>query len=216
MGLFPPGSDSKGLEGYSWDVLRESFHALGFSIKLSVAPWARALKSLQTGSVDILFPTGKNSERQKIFHYSEQPVNSSFFLIYVRKDYPLTWNGLESLKGLTIGVKRGFNYGDKWRATTNITKVNVNTISQGFRMLDYYRMDGLVGYEITWDHVLEKNGWEEKYRKWPVFDSTNEYLVALKTNPRAIEILKVFDSGKQILLQNDTMQKIEEKWFKRR
>lgn len=129
---------------------------MGFSIELSVAPWARAFKSVLNGSVDILFPTGKNSERQKIFHYSEQPVNSSNFLIYVRKDYPLTWSGLESMRGLTIGTKRGFNYGDKWIAATNISIIDINTISQGFRMLDYFRLDGFIGYETTWDYVLKK------------------------------------------------------------
>ncbi len=212
-GLFHPGSDSRGFEGYSWDVLRESFHEMGFSIKLSVAPWARALKSVQNGTVDILFPTGKNSNRQQIFHYSEQPVNHTNFLIYVRKDYPINWNGLDSLNGLTIGMKRGFNYGDTWESTTNIKKYNISTIIQGFRMLDYNRIDGFVGYETTWDDVLKKKGWGAKYRKLPIFDSTNEYLVALKTNPRSIELLKVFDSGKQTLLQNGKMKKIEDKWF---
>lgn len=213
-GIFHPGSDSTGIEGYSWDVLRESFHAMGFSIKLSVSPWARALKSVLNGNVDILFPTGKNSNRQKIFHYSEEPVNHSNFLIYVRKDDPIIWNGLKSMNELTIGMKRGFNYGDKWEAATDIIKINVNTIYQGFRMLDYYRINGFIGYETTWDYVLKKNGWEDKYRKLPVFDSTNEYLVALKTNPHSIELLKVFDSGKRRLLQNGKMKKIEDRWFK--
>lgn len=52
-----------------------------------------------------------------------------------------------------------------------------------------------------------KKGWDRKYKKLPVFDSTYEYLVALKSNPRAIDILKVFDSGK--------MKVIEHKWFKK-
>lgn len=212
-GLFPPGSDAVGFEGYSWDVVRESFHAMGFSIQLSVAPWARSLKSTLSGNVDILFPTGKNTSRQKIFYYSEQPVNHSNFLIYVRKNYPITWNGLHSLSGLTIGMKRGFNYGDKWEAATHVIKMDTSTISQGFRMLDHHRIDGFVGYEVTWDYALEKNGWQEKYKKLPVFDYTNEYLVALKTNPRALELLQVFDNGKKILIQNGTMKEIENKWF---
>lgn len=63
--------------------------------------------------------------------------------------------------------------------------------------------------------MLKKIGREEQYRKLPVFDSTFEYLVALKSNPRSIEILKAFDRGKQILLQNGKMQVIEKKWFGR-
>jgi len=212
-GSFPPGSDSTGLEGYSWDVLRESFHEMGFIINLFVTPWVRALKSVQNGEVDILFPAGKNTNRQKTLNYSELPVNHTNFLIYVRRDDPIEWNGLKSLDGSVIGMKRGFNYGDKWKAATNIKKQNIGTIIQGFRMLDYGRIDGFVGYETNWDYVLKQTGWEGKYRKLPVFDSTFEYLVALKTNPRSIEILKAFDRGKQILLQNGKMRMIEKKWF---
>ncbi|MBF0201506.1 MAG: hypothetical protein HQK66_09380, partial [Desulfamplus sp.] len=39
----PPGEDSVNLQGYSWDILRESFHAMGYTIHLSVYPWKRAV-----------------------------------------------------------------------------------------------------------------------------------------------------------------------------
>lgn len=211
-GTFPPHTDSKGFEGYSWDVLRESFHEMGYTIKLHVTPWARAIKNVQDGAVDVLFPTGKNSERQKQFYYSNEPVNQANFLVYVRKDDPIKWKGLNSLDGLVIGVKRGFTYGDKWKAATNIKKQNVSTISQGFKMLDFKRFDGFAGYEINWDYVLQQANLEKKYKKLPVFDITNEYLIALKTNPRAIEILKAFDHGKQRLMQNGKLHEIEQKW----
>ncbi len=32
----PPGSDSRQLQGYSWDVVRESYHAMGYTIRLYV------------------------------------------------------------------------------------------------------------------------------------------------------------------------------------
>lgn len=211
-GVFPPHTDSKGFEGYSWDVVRESFHEMGYTVKLIVTPWARAMKNLQDGTVDVVFPAGKNTERQKQFHYSKEPVNQAKFLIYVRKLAPIKWRGLQSLNGLKIGVKRGFNYGDEWKATKNIQKQNVNTILQGFKMLDFKRLDGFAGYEINWDYVLRKAHLENKYKKLPIFDHTNEYLIALKTNPRSIEILKAFDTGKQRLMAKGKLHEVEKKW----
>ncbi|WP_205747753.1 ABC transporter substrate-binding protein [Desulforhopalus sp. IMCC35007] len=212
-GIFPPNSDSMGLRGYSWDVVRESFHEMGYTIDLTVSPWARAMLYLKNGQTDLLFPTGKNTQRQKTFYYSQEPVNHADFLIYVLKDSPIEWNGLESLKGLKIGLKRGFNYGDKWAAAANIIKLDIGTISNGFKMLDLRRIDGFVGYEINWDYFLQKAGWETKYRKLPVFDSTMEHVVALKSNPRALELLNSFDAGKRKIIQNGTLQKIKEKWL---
>jgi polar amino acid transport system substrate-binding protein len=202
-----------GFQGYSWDVLRESFHEMGYTIHLSITPWARAMNYAKNGTSDILFPTGKNAERKRIFYYSEEPINPANFLIYVRMDDPIEWEGLESLKGLVIGVKRGFNYGDKWEAATSIKKHDVGTISAGFKMLGQKRLDGFLGYEYNWDYVLKQEKWETKYRKLPVFESSAEYLVALKSNPKAIEILKAFDTGKRRLIKSGKLENIKNIWF---
>ncbi|SHO53617.1 substrate-binding periplasmic protein [Desulfopila aestuarii] len=212
--FLPPGTDSEVLKGYSWDVLRESYHEMGYTIKLSVTPWKRALEYVKHGDIDVLFPAGKNTERQNIFYFSEEPVNQANFLIYVRSDNPIIWKGLETFKGQTIGVKRGFNYGDKWEAVTDVNKFEIDRILQGFQMLYIKRLDGLLGYETNWDYILKQIGWEDKFKKLPIFDSTPEYLVALKNNPNAIEILKAYDIGKKQLIKNGQFNKLEEKWLK--
>ena len=52
-----------------------------------------------------------------------------------------------------------------------------------------------------------------KYRKLPAFDSSAEYLVALKSNPKGIEILKSFDTGKKRLIKSGKLEIIKNKWF---
>ena len=202
-----------GFQGYSWDVLRESFHEMGYTIDLSITPWVRAVKNVKNGKADILFPTGKNAERQMIFHYSDEPINLANYIVYVRADNQIEWKGLESLKGRTIGVKRGFSYGDKWKVATDIKKYDVATILQGFKMLDLKRLDGFLGYEYNWDYVLRKEKWRTKYRKLPAFDSSAEYLVALKNNPNGEQFLKAFDTGKKRLITNGKLEDIKSKWF---
>jgi ABC-type amino acid transport substrate-binding protein len=209
----PPGKDTSNFVGYSWDVLRESYHLIGYTIILTVSPWARSMHDVKSGYGDILFPTGKNAERLKIFHYSEEPINHANFVVYVRQDNPIVWDGLKSLKGLKIGVKRGFNYGDKWNSADFVEKKNVDKIIQGFKMLDAKRLDGFLGYEFNWDYLLDKIGWTQKYRKLPVFEFSYEYLVALKSNPRALQLLKDFDTGKRMLIQSGRLNAIKEKWF---
>lgn len=211
--IIPVGYDAVGFQGYSWDVLRESFHEMGYTIHLSITPWARAMQSFKNGKADILFPTGKNSERQEIFFYSEEFVNQANFVVYVRADSDIEWKGLDSLKGLTIGVKRDFSYGDKWQATTDIEKYDVATISQGFKMLNAKRFDGFVGYEYNWDYILKQEFSNTQYRKLPVFDSTAEYLVALKTNPNGEKILNAYDTGNKRIVKNGKIENIRNKWF---
>lgn len=211
-GVFAPGEDSDVFKGYSWDIVRSSFHAMGYSVDLRVSPWARAMFSLDREVVDVLFPTGKNSERLEKYNYSEEFVNEAKFLVYLKKGNTLQWRGLESLKGLTIGERRGFNYGDEWKSLDGVNIVKLSNIMQGFRMLKAGRIDGVVGYEFTWDYALKQAGWSAEFSKLPVFDVSREYLVALKTNPQGKQVLQAFDQGKRKLQQENKLAEIEQRW----
>jgi ABC-type amino acid transport substrate-binding protein len=46
-----------------------------------------------------------------------------------------------------------------------------------------------------------------------VFEFSYEYLVALKSNPRALQLLKDFDTGKRMLIQSGRLKAIKEKWL---
>ena len=208
----PLGSDSAELQGYSWDILRESFHEMGYTIQLNVYSWMRALYNTKKGKDDILFPMGRNRKREKIFHYSQEPVNQARFLIYVRADSPLKWTGLESLNGLRIGSMRGWNYGGKVDSNNMIEKYEISEIIRGFEMLAKKALDGFAGYEVTFDYILKQTGRTKAYKKLPPFDSTAEYLVGLKTNQRIPKILNDFDIGKQAIIQNGKFDEIANKW----
>lgn len=211
--IIPVGKDAIGFKGYSWDILRESFQASGYTIDLLIVPWARAMKIVKASKADILFPAGINSKRKKIFYYSKHPVDRANFVVYVRKGSKIKWKGLDSLKGLKIGVVRGFNYGDEWTKIKGIKKYSVNTILQGFKMLAARRLDGFLGYEYNGDYVLIQNHMKNEFKKLPSFGYTSEYLVALKTNPNAKKFLNAYDNGFELLQKSGELKKIKEKWF---
>lgn len=211
----PPGADSDRLRGYSWEIFRESFHAMGYTITLAVYPWSRAMHVTRQGQADVIFPAGQNDERKKVFLYSKEPVNSAKFLVYVREDTDIEWRGLESLNGMVIAVMRGFNYGNLWAANEKIKKYEIDEIMAGFRMLDKKRIDGFAGYEDNWDYALKQAGWKTAYKKLPVFDSSDEYVMGLKSNPRISEVLEAFDSGKRRIIENGRHREIVGKWMGR-
>lgn len=211
--VVPVGADAVGFKGYSWDLLRESYHAMGYTIQLSIRPWPRAVIELSEAKVDVLFPAGLNEDRKARFSYSDEAINQANFVIYLRSDNDMEWHGLDGVKDLTIGVKAEFNYGDRWRAKSNIRKHAVPRILQGFRMLDAGRIDGFVGYEDNWDYTLKKHNLSGKFRKLPPFDATAEYLVTRKDHPNSEELLGAFDRGKRQLIKSGRFAEIAGKWF---
>ncbi|WP_431689385.1 substrate-binding periplasmic protein [Hahella sp. NBU794] len=210
--IIPPGLDSERLQGYSWDVLRESYHEMGYTIQLYIYPWIRAFDQVKAGKLDILFPTGFNQERASYFNYSKEPIDHVDFLVYVSPDVKLSWNGLASLEGKTIGVLRGWNYGLEWERQSRIVKYDVGEILQGFAMLDKGHLDGLAGYELSFDYALQQANWRNHYKKLPVFDSTDEFAVSAKRNPNGQKLLDIFDAGKRRIVEKGIFYKINAKW----
>lgn len=210
--VVPPGSDAGRFQGYSWDIVRESFHAQGYTIELVITHWARAMASVKEGNVDLLYPTGMNSERQAYFSFSESPVNDAAFLVYVSQDTDIEWQGLASLEGKTIGMVRGYNFGDEWTDQVGISKYPLNSIEQGFRMLQRGRLDGFAGYETNWDYVLKGMGLQGQFDKLPEFGASREYVAGLKINPDTERLLRDFDEGLQAIKGSGEYQRIAERW----
>ena len=210
--LIPVGEDAVGFEGFAWDIVRESYHLMGYTIDLSVYPWERARYAVENGYCDVLFPTGMNKKRLKIYNYSKESVLRTNYLLYVRKDFKLEYIDLESFRGKEIAVIRGFNYGDKWAEADYIEKYNITTIKQGFKMLDTGRIDAFAGYDKTWDYYLKEHSIADKYKKLPYFDSGFEYLVTYR-NKNNIIFLDVFDEGYQRLKRSGKADEIINKWF---
>jgi len=207
-----PGSDSNILQGYSWDVTRESLHNQGYTIHLTVAPWKRSLEYMENNKVDALFPTSKNEKRLKKYYYAKEEINNTANVVYVRNDSSIEWHGLESLHGKVIAVIRGWSYNTKWEEDNLITKHPVNKQKQAFEMVIAKHVDGFAGVEKVQDRYLHEHEMTGKFKKLPPFNSIPEFLTGLKTNPRLIKILDAYDAGKIAIKQNGTLDKINEKW----
>lgn len=208
----PPGTDSTRLQGYSWDVVRESYHAMGYTIRLTVVPWERAMNYLKSGKVDVLFPTAKTAEREKLFVYSKEIVNTAKYLIYLPVEVDMPWQGLGSLKNKRIAAIRGWSYGEKWNAETDIIVELSDSVLQCFQMLDKRHVFGVAGYDLVFDYTLKKEGIQNKYKKLPYFDQNSEYLTGNKANAYVYALVDDFDVGKQIIIRNGTLKAITSKW----
>ncbi|WP_163831677.1 substrate-binding periplasmic protein [Spartinivicinus ruber] len=211
--VVPPGVDSDNIMGYSWDVFRDSFHQQGYTINLKVYPWARAIEEVKKQNVDLLFPAGWTKDRSEYLLFSNESINKVDFLIYVKQNSTIKWKGLNALKDLRIGLMRGWNYGEQWKALQSIRKVPVSDVLQGFKMLDNNRVDGFAGYFPIFDYALNKANWSNQYRKLPAFDSTYEFVVSSIDNPRAKELITAFDKGKQALVKSGRLEKTQRTWL---
>ncbi|MBU1568090.1 MAG: transporter substrate-binding domain-containing protein [Proteobacteria bacterium] len=208
----PPGSDSSQLQGYSWDVVRESFHAMNYSIRLYVVPWERGMHYLAARKVEGIFPANHSVEREKEYAFSKAYVDQVKMVMYVRADSQLTWQGLESLNRLPIGFVRGWSYGKKWEASDLIIKEPTDTIDQGFDLVAKKRLVGVAGYQLPYDYALKKAKRTDSFKIVGHFDTIDEYLMGRKNDQHSLLNLDIFDSGRKRIDENGVFSEIERKW----
>ncbi len=210
--MIPPGTDSRQLQGYSWDVVRESYHTMGYTVKLYVVPWERAVHYLKTGKVEAIFPANRTQERDKTFQFSNGIVDEMRMVVYLPFDSPLNWNGLESLDGLRVAAVRGWSYGEKWENNLSIRKEMTDTILQSFEVLDKNRLAGVVGFEAAYDYALKQQGIIQRYRKAGPFATIREYLMTLKGSSGGVLAREVFDKGRERIDENGVLSEMSAKW----
>ena len=77
----------------------------GIKVEIAAKDWADALSSMQAGHHDVIDTIFKNPEREKIYDFSK-PYERLDAVIFFNKNLPGI-TGIESLRGFTVGVKRG-------------------------------------------------------------------------------------------------------------
>lgn len=208
----PPGQDSAQLQGYSWDVIRESFHAMGYTVRLYIVPWERAMHYLTTAKADGIFPANLTEERAKSYAFSKYYVHQVQMVIYLRKGSELAWRGLESLAGQAVGYVRGWSYGRKWEEVEGVVKEPTNSIVQGFELVERGRLFALAGYRQPYDLELQRLGKSKAFTIAGSFDALDEYLMGRKDDRASLLVLDLFDAGRQKIADNGTLRIIEDKW----
>jgi polar amino acid transport system substrate-binding protein len=75
-------------------------------------PWARIQESILEPSSPIVggYPFGKTTEREALYLFSE-PVGSATRYVYFNAAKPFSWESIDDMRGLRIGIVRGAVFG---------------------------------------------------------------------------------------------------------
>lgn len=111
-------------------LLRALFAELDQPLKLSALPWPRALAGLERAEHGVggIYAT---TERLARYDYSE-PLHVETVRVYARRGRLRLFERIEDLRGLRVGVLRGWSYGDAFDAAVRkgLFKVEVVAADQ--------------------------------------------------------------------------------------
>jgi len=122
---------------------------LGVVFELRMYPWARAERYAIDGA-GLIFGLPKNADRLHALRYSEVAAYNKLWIV-TRSDATFRFNAIEDLRGKSIGVVRGYHYGEQVeRARADkLFRTDEDIASRGTRLtrLMLKRIDAVLLYQ---------------------------------------------------------------------
>lgn len=136
------------------------------TVQLSRYPWKRCQSMLQIGEIDGIIGSF-TKERLEIGDYpirdgapdESRHLHIQSYSLYVRRSSNFSWDGkvFTNSGGKTVAVPRGYSIIDFIRKA-GVSVNEVNDTPQGFQMLLFGRVDGLISLSLTAEKVFATLG----------------------------------------------------------
>jgi ABC-type amino acid transport substrate-binding protein len=208
--------------GYVYEIVAEAYKRSGVDVDIRFLPWARAVKTAETGKRDGLFPEYYDEGRLEKFVFSDSfpggPVG-----LYKRIDNKISYAvdpqqrqtvALKALKQYRFGVVRGYVNTKAFDEATFLTKDVANSDETNLKKLFKGRIDFIFIDKYVAKHII--------VRKYPHFLTELEFMEPpLEVKPLYIAFskqakdyqskLKAFNDGLKKLREEGMLTKIMEK-----
>lgn len=194
-------------------VVRESFALKGIETRYGFFPWARALALAAEGKWDASVGWAFSEERARDFYFSDALVDLPV-LLFSLNDKKVEWKEWKDLAGLSIGVTRGYHYGNEFEKASEEGLFRTDPSSDdetGLRKLLGKRVDAVAVDRYVGIELISRRFTLEADRFWycetPVRSAPYSLLFSKKA-PNAEELLAAFNEGLAELKASGRYQEI--------
>ena len=148
---YPPFTDARlKTKGWTYAVVAAAMESQGYTVSLTLLPWARALEESKRGKYDGLLNAYWNEERTALYHFSV-PIGEVRSLLYRRADRTdIRFDGdLHKLTNLRFGVVRGYTISEDFDGASYLNKELLARTEQGLAMLKGGHIDLLASGDLA-------------------------------------------------------------------
>ena len=124
---------------------------LGVKLTLYPCPWARCLKAVEKGRVDLIFSVFQTPERDSFMHFiqpalAQHPVD---FFFWIHKDRPVQIETYDDLAALSLVKLRGNQYFPRFDHDDNLSKTETVDYQSAVNMVLNKRVDAMIDLSLT-------------------------------------------------------------------
>lgn len=149
------------LVGEDTEIIRAVISEMGYQPEFHVLPWTRAEANVREGDMALVYSLTYSEQRAGHYYFTD-PINTARDVLFKRKESEISWNTLDDLDGLEIGLSAAYSYAPEfmdWLASSNAEKIVITQEKPeltGLRMLAFSRIDLFICEESVCHFLLER------------------------------------------------------------
>lgn len=204
------------IHGATADLLREVLTRMGCQAIFVELPWARGLRNLEKGTLDIL-PGALVTPEREAFAYFSQPINRSPNVLFVNRRVAERF-AFDSLAQLShspfrLGIQIDVVYSSEYAALLKQPDFQKRTVAiterrNGWQMIKAGRLDGMIADEVTGLLELQQLGLSDDVVRSPLVVSEEPAAAAFSRKSTDAQFVsrfnqtlaKVIDDGTYVRL----------------
>nr|WP_321502344.1 transporter substrate-binding domain-containing protein [uncultured Dethiosulfovibrio sp.] len=202
---WPPFTDpEKPSKGLAVEIAEAAMKTQGYRLEMSFMPWARAEEGVKKGTYDFLLCTWMTEERKSVLFYSE-PYSENRLAFVKPKGSDFEFRGIDSLKGLSVGVIRDYSYGDDFMNATGFKREVASDFLTNAKKLVAGRIDLTIEDEVVASSSLMGTDLADKIAFTENALSVESlYVTSGLVNPRHKELIEAFNRGLEEIKKDGT------------
>jgi polar amino acid transport system substrate-binding protein len=212
-----------GVVGISVEINRAALARLGCQTKLRKLPWARALKELELGRLDILPGAFRRPEREVYAHFSGPVLPPSRNILFMHPQALQHWPVTRLLElqhsefrlGAQVNVAYGADYEQLMSDPAFAARVAmvVNRASL-WRMVGKGRIDGVIADEHTGAYEILQLGLSERIKPTAVVVSSDAAEVAFSKQSTQADFVQAYSDALRELVVDGSYERIVQRYIK--
>jgi polar amino acid transport system substrate-binding protein len=193
--MFGVGTTQKA-DGLYPKLLEAIFTRIGIKVEIQALPWEEALKAGREGSAAV-GGIYKNNARLEIYDFSE-PLFEERLAVYVKKGETFHLTRLSDLQGKTIGLNRGWSYGNEFdtaREKYRFTVEEENSNLQNFKKLVSGKIDCLIADQVAASQIIRQEHWNKQIERLDKPAAVTQAYLAFTKRLKKQDLLQRFNQA---------------------
>ena len=205
--------------GYMVEIARTVFERYGHTVRYFNVPWARAIYGTREGQYDGIIGAGPTETPDFVFPDIELGIARHTF--YVKNGNPWRYDGLDSLKTVTLGVIKNYSYGDLFNAyivpnQDNPKRIQVISGEKGLALniqkLEENKVEAIIEDRAVFQHYLLKTNIPNIFSEAGVAYTEKVYIAFSPKLKKARAYAESLTKGMQALRKSKRLSRILKKY----